>query len=78
MWHWWKPGEPRAIALYLLLMGMALTLLLVALTSGGSVAAFAIIVLGALGLASLCLLVVLNLAVLPETVRTLRSAAHAR
>jgi uncharacterized membrane protein len=75
-WRWWKPGEPRAVALYLLLMVMALVLLLVAVTSGGSIAAFVVSGLGALGLASLCALVVMNLAVLPDTVRTLRSAAH--
>jgi uncharacterized membrane protein len=76
-WRWWKPGKPRAVAIYLLLMGVALSLLLVAVTSGGSFAAVVVAGLGMLGLTSLCLLTLLNLAVLPGTLRTLRSAAHA-
>jgi uncharacterized membrane protein len=75
-WRWWKPSEARRVALYLLLMGVVLSLLLVAVTLGGNFTALVVTGLGVLGLASLCLLTLLNLAVLPGTLRTLRSAEH--
>jgi uncharacterized membrane protein len=75
-WRWWKACEPRAFASYLLLLCVVLALLLAAVTSGSNFVAFVVTGLGLLGLASLCLLTVVNLVVLPGALRSLRSAAH--
>ncbi len=73
----WTADGPRALVIYLLLMSVSLALLLVVVSSGGTFAAFAVTGIGVLGLISLCLLTLLNFAVLPGTLRILRSTAHA-
>lgn len=72
-WRWWKVSGSWQVRSYLLLIAAMLPVLLLTTHSGGEFSAFALTFLAVVGFAGLCLLTALNIAVLPRTVRALRS-----
>lgn len=72
-WQAWKADTASRTRTYLLLIAILLPLLLLTVRSGGGLSALVLTGLGVLGFAGLCLLTAVNLAVLPGTIRTLRS-----
>jgi uncharacterized membrane protein len=77
-WQWWKTGTVRHTQIYLLLLVVLLTLLLLTARSGDGFSALVLTGQGVLGFVALCSLTAINLAVLPGTLRALRSPSTAR
>jgi uncharacterized membrane protein len=76
-WHWWKSPASGRIYVYLLMIAIVLPLLLLTVRSGANLSAVILTSMGVLGFAALCLLIVMNLVVLPGTLSALRSRTSA-
>jgi uncharacterized membrane protein len=72
-WQWWRASASWQVRSYLLLIAALLPVLLLTVHSGGEFSAFGLTFLAVLGFAGLCLLAALNVAVLPATMKALRS-----
>jgi uncharacterized membrane protein len=72
-WQCWKSSESEKIASYLLLMGFLLSLILLSVYAGGWVSAFGVTFLGVFGFLGLCFFTAVNLILLPQCLRSLRT-----
>ena len=70
-WRWWGRDVSGRTGTYLLSLGMVALLLPLLAQWGGRMSAYGLIGLGVLGFAGLCCCTVVNLAVLPSTVRAI-------